>query len=301
MAKGILPADRFGSPLDVSHPALLHVKGPLSGPAGESAGGLVKRHWVVAMVLLVCLAVGSIFAQELGLLGRYDDARYIKQSTEDTNQIVFARLIYNGRIPGYYKNWYTDYPDAEHHLISGLKRLTNLNISDHERAVAINDPDLFRYPFVYTSEPEQMVLTEDDAAIMREYLDRGGFWILDDFWGTFEWQAMERQLRKIIPNVEFKDIPRDHTIFHQFYDIDKIIQVPSLAYAYNGGITWEQDGFVAECKGVWDDNGRLMIVINHNTDLGDAYEHADNPLYPHYFSGFAYRVAINFIMYSLTH
>ena len=135
---------------------------------------------------------------------------------------------------------------------------------------------------------------------MREYLERGGFWILDDFWGSFEWQSMERQLRKILPAAEIKDIPRDHTIFHQFYDIDKIIQVPSLAYAYNG-ITWEQDGFVAECKGVWDDRGRLMIVINHNTDLGDAYEHADNPLYPSYFSGYAYRVAINFILYSLTH
>jgi hypothetical protein len=262
---------------------------------------LVKRFWITATALLIGIAVGTIFAQELGLLGRYDDARYIKQSTEDTNQIVFARLIYNGRIPGYYKNWYTDYPDADHHLIQGLKRLTNLNIADHERAVAINDPDLFRYPFLYTSEPEQMVLTDDDAAILREYLDRGGFWILDDFWGSFEWQAMERQLRKILPMAEIKDIPRDHTIFHQFYDIEKIIQVPSLAYAYNGGITWEQDGFVPECKGVWDDRGRLMIVINHNTDLGDAYEHADNPLYPHYFSGYAYRVAINFILYSLTH
>jgi hypothetical protein len=254
-----------------------------------------------AIVLLICIAAGSIFAQELGLLGRYDDARYIDQPKGETNQIVFARLIYNGRIPGYYKNWYTDYPKADRQLVMGLKRLTNLNISDDERAVAINDPDLFRYPFVYTSEPEQMVLTDEDAAIMREYLARGGFWIMDDFWGSFEWQAMERQLRKILPTAEIKDIPRDHTIFHQFYDIDKIMQVPSLAYAYNGGITWEQDGFTAECKGVWDENGRLMIVINHNTDLGDAYEHADNPLYPNHFSGYAYRVAINYILYSLTH
>lgn len=261
----------------------------------------MKRIWIVAIVLLICVAAGRMFAQELGLLGRYDDARYLDQPKTDTNQIVFARLIYNGRIPGYYKNWYTDYPKADKQLIMGLKRLTNLNIADDERAVAINDPDLFRYPFIYTSEPEQMVLTDEDAAIMREYLARGGFWILDDFWGSFEWSAMERQLRKILPNAEIKDIPRDHTIFHQFFDVDKVMQVPSLAYAYNGGITWEQDGFVAETKGVWDDNGRLMIVINHNTDLGDAYEHADNPLYPYHFSIYAYRVAVNYILYSLTH
>jgi hypothetical protein len=253
------------------------------------------------MLLLCGIAVGTLFAQELGLLGRYDDARYIDQPKGETSQIVFTRLIYNGRIPGYYKNWYTDYPAAGHHLIEGLKRLTNLNIADQERVVAINDPDLFRYPFIYTSEPEQMVLTDQDAAIMREYLGRGGFWIMDDFWGSFEWQAMERQLRKILPTVEIKDIPRDHPIFHQFYDIDKIIQVPSLAYVFNGGITWEQDGFVAECKGVWDDHGRLMIVINHNTDLGDAYEHADNPQYANKFGGYAYRIAINFILYALSH
>jgi hypothetical protein len=261
----------------------------------------VKRFLVIAMLLVAGIAVGRIFAQELGLLGRYDDARYLKQSTSDTNQIVFTRLIYNGRTPGYYKNWYTDYPEAGYHLILGLKRLTNLNIADQERAIAINDPDLFRYPFVYTSEPEEMVLSDADAAVLREYLSRGGFWIMDDFWGSFEWQSMERQLRKILPTVEIKDIPRDHPIFHQFYDIDQIIQVPSLAYAFNGGIAWEKDGFVAECKGVWDDQGRLMIVINHNTDLGDAYEHADNPAYPHHFSAFAYRVAINFILYSLSH
>jgi len=299
LAQSISSIRRAGSPPLVSHPALLHVEGPVFRSAGESAGGLVKRGFIFALLLLVSLA--TIFAQEIGLLGRYDDARYIEQPKQDTNQIVFARLIYNGRIPGYYKNWYTDYPKADRQLIMGLKRLTNLNIADYERAVAINDPDLFRYPFIYTSEPEQMVLTEQDAAIMREYLERGGFWILDDFWGSFEWQSMERQLRKILPDAEIKDIPREHTIFHQFYDIDKIIQVPSLAYVYNGGITWEQDGFVAECKGVWDDRGRLMIVINHNTDLGDAYEHADNPQYPHYFSGYAYRLATNLILYSLTH
>jgi hypothetical protein len=261
----------------------------------------VKRRRLFAVLLLGLIASVVVAAQEIEFFGRYEDARMIRVWPEDGSQVVFARLIYNGRIPGYYKNWYTDYPEAEENLILGLKRLTNLNIADHSRAVALNDPDLFRYPFIYTSEPEQMVFTDQDAATMREYLERGGFWILDDFWGSFEWAAMERQVKKVLPTAEIKDIPMDHTIFHQFYDIDKIIQVPSLAYAFNGGITWEQDGFVATCKGIWDDHGRLMVVINHNTDLGDAYEHADNPLYPNDFSGYAYRLAINFILYSLTH
>jgi hypothetical protein len=260
----------------------------------------VKRFWIAALLMGI-VAVTALFAQELALLGRYDDARWIVQPKDDTNQIVFARLIYNGRIPGYYKNWYTDYPKSDQLLIQGIKRLTNLNIAEHERAIAITDPDLFRYPFLYTSEPEQMVLTDQDAAIMREYLARGGFWVLDDFWGSFEWETMARSMRKILPDAEIKDIPHNHPIFHVMYDIDKIIQVPSLAYVYNGGVTWEQDGFVGECKGIWDEHGRLVVVINHNTDLGDAYEWADEPKYPNYFSSYAYRLAINFIVYSLTH
>jgi hypothetical protein len=228
---------------------------------------MVKRFWIAAILLAALIVVG-LFAQEPMLIGRYDDGVYIDQPKEDTNQFIFARLIYNGRIPGYYKNWYTDYPKSDRTLIAGIQRLTNLNVADRERAVAVTDPDLFKYPFLYTSEPEQMVLTDKDAAIMREYLARGGFWMMDDFWGSFEWASMERQLRKILPNAEIKDIPRDHPIFHTFYDIDKIMQVPSLAYVFNGGITWEQDGFSAECKGVWDDSGRLVVMINHNTDLG---------------------------------
>src|SRR6185369_15486813 len=148
------------------------VEGSVSWPAGESAGGLVKRAWMGAIVLLICIAAGSIFAQELGLLGRYDDARYIDQPKGETNQIVFARLIYNGRIPGYYKNWYTDYPKCDEQLIMGIKRLTNLHIADHEVAIPLTDPNLFKYPFLYSSEVGQLVFTDEDAAIMREYLSR---------------------------------------------------------------------------------------------------------------------------------
>ena len=95
--------------------------------------------------------------------GRYDDVKLVPHNfTQETNQFVFTRLIYNGRIPGYYKNWYTDYPRADRHLIDVLKRLTNMNIANEERVIPINDPDLFKYPLVYSSEVEQMVLTDED-------------------------------------------------------------------------------------------------------------------------------------------
>jgi hypothetical protein len=239
--------------------------------------------------------------EELNLLGNYEDAKRISQEKELTNKFVFVRLIYNGRIPGYIKNWYTDYPKGDEQLIWALSRLTHLDVAEHPRAIAITDPELFRHPFVYTSEPGQMVLSSEDAEIMREYLNRGGFWMLDDFWGSFEWGNMAAEMRKVLPNAEIRDIPMSHEIFHQFFDVKRLTQVPSLAYLVNGGITHEQDGFTPECKGIWDDKGRLVVVINHNTDLGDAYEWMDLKEYPYEFSSYAYRIAVNTFMYALSH
>ena len=111
----------------------------------------MRRALVVASIALALLAAAGVFAQQnLGLLGRYDDARFVDQNKQTTNQFVFTRLIYNGRIPGYIKNWYTDWPAADRQLIMGIQRLSNLNIADRERLIPLNDPDLFEYPFLYT-------------------------------------------------------------------------------------------------------------------------------------------------------
>ena len=261
----------------------------------------MKRRGIAVLVGIV-LTLGTVFAQqEMNFLGRYDDIKQIQQDLKKNNQFVFARLIYNARIPGYYKNWFTDYPKGDETLIMGIKRLTNLNIVDHPVAIPLTDPRLFQYPFLYSSEVGQMVLNDEDAKIMREYLERGGFWMVDDFWGGLEMDSFLAQFHKIVPNATIGDLPKDHPIFHMFYDISNIVQVPSAAYIFNGGIIHEQDGFAGECKGIWDENGRLLVVVNHNTDLGDGYEWADDPRYPNYFSGYAYRVAINTFLYALSH
>jgi len=258
------------------------------------------RLFAAAFAVILTVAGVLLSQNELGYFGNYQDAKRIQQGPLPSNQIILARLIYNGRIPGHYKNWYTDYPKADRLLIQGLKRLTTLDIADQGRVVAINDPELFRYPLVYSSEVGQMTLTMEDAAIMREYLLRGGFWFMDDFWGSTEWASLEAQMKKVFPALEIKDIPLNHPVFHSFFDIDEVMQVPSLAYVYYG-VTYEQDGFEGECKGIFDEKGRLMVVINHNTDLGDAYEWADDPEYPMRFTGYAYRHALNIILYALSH
>src|ERR1700704_2496062 len=121
------------------------------------AQAIVKRFAAAFAVLIT--AAGVLLSQnDLGFEGKYEDAKRILQLPAGHNEFLFARLIYNGRIPAYYKNWYTDYPKADRLLIQGLKRLTTLDIADQGRVVAINDPGLFGYPFVYSSEVGQMML-----------------------------------------------------------------------------------------------------------------------------------------------
>jgi hypothetical protein len=290
------------------------------------------KHPALAALLVVVLAAGFLLAQDelapptfrdrpvsrarlaeievivandersKGFAGNYDDAKELVQEKGNTNQFVFVRLIYNGRIPFYLKNWYTDYPKGDKQLVHALRRLTQLDVAEGQRAMTIIDPELFKFPFVYTSEPGQMVLSPKDAEIMREYLQRGGFWMLDDFWGSFELGNMAAELKKVLPDAEIKDIPLDHPLFNTVFKVDRLTQVPSAAYFFNpGNITWEQDGFVPGCKGIWDKDGRLVVVINHNTDLGDAYQWMDLPEYPYEFSSYAYRVAVNTIVYALSH
>ena len=97
--------------------------------------------------------------------------------------------------------------------------------------------------------------------------------MIDDFWGTYEWQVFESEILRVFPEYPIVDIPLDHPIFNQVYKIEEIIQVPNLPNA-QGGPTWERDGYYPAVRGIFDDQGRLMVVINWNTDLGDAWEWA---------------------------
>src|SRR3989344_5061185 len=109
--------------------------------------------------------------------------------------VTFVRLIYNGRIPGYIKNWYTDYPKGDQALVAMLGRSTGAQIAEEPRAIPILHPDLFNYPMVYSLEAGQMLLDDPQRKRMREYLERGGFWMIDDFWGTHEWDNFESEMR----------------------------------------------------------------------------------------------------------
>ncbi|HSF16855.1 MAG TPA: DUF4159 domain-containing protein [Vicinamibacteria bacterium] len=219
-----------------------------------------------------------------------------------SRQFYFTRAAYTG----YYRfrdfrSWSVDFPKADRQFLIGLKRLTNLDAYEFENPVQLTDPSLGQYPFLYTVEVGYMALTEGEVEGLRRYLKAGGFLVVDDFWGTFEYENFQTQFQRILPGYPIVDIPLSHPIFSCFYDVKEIVQVPNVGQGMQGGPTWESDGYYPSVKGIFDESGRLMVVINWNTDLGDAWEWAENPYYPLKFSTYAYQMGVNFIIYAMSH
>jgi uncharacterized protein DUF4159 len=198
--------------------------------------------------------------------------------------------------------WAMDNPGADCKFMGGIHRLTGLHVYPNPHMMAITDPDLFKFPYAYIVEPGGMSLTEKEASRLREYLLRGGFIHVDDFWGGWERRNFEAQMRKVFPERRFEILPLSHAIFHTFFDINEVIQIPGQYQGCAGGETWEQpDERDPRIYGMSDDNGRLMMVVTYNSDLGDAWEYMDLRCYPEKYSGQAYRLGMNFMIYAMTH
>ncbi|HEY2931517.1 MAG TPA: DUF4159 domain-containing protein [Acidobacteriota bacterium] len=257
---------------------------------------MIKRF-----LLVILMAVSAIPADQPARKRTITDSVAGPRSNiPRASRFTFARLIYSGN--GWRGNsWATDYPKADYQLIYGLRKFSELLFIDPEpRVVTLNDPELFRYPFLYAVEVGYMELSDQDAAHLREYLLRGGFLVVDDFHGTYEWQNFYEQIKKVFPEYEPVDLDVSHPIFHCFYDIDKLIQIPGVQYLYSGR-TWEKDGYRARYMGIQDSKGRLMVMINHNVDLGDAWEWAEVRQYAQEYGKLAFQLTSNYIVYSMTH
>jgi hypothetical protein len=135
---------------------------------------------------------------------------------------------------------------------------------------------------------------------MREFLDRGGFFMCDDFHGTEEWDVFIHSMQRVFPDRPIVELDNTDQIFHVIYDLDDRYQVPGWT-PVRRGMTYEYDGYNAKWRGIYDDHGRVMVAICHNMDLGDSWEHADNPQYPQKYSALGIRIGINYVTYSMTH
>lgn len=201
-------------------------------------------------------------------------------------------------------SWSIDYPAADRHFLTALERFSTIDASPAEHAVKLTDPQLRHLPFIYTLEVGGMQLKNAEVEALREYLLTGGFLFVDDFWGSWAWSNFVEQMQTVFPDREIVEIAPSHPIFHVVYDLEEIKQIPNLRNGMSfasKGVTHENDGKEAHVRGIFDDKGRLMVLINWNTDLGDAWEWADHPEYPLHFSTYAFMLGINAVIYAMTH
>ena len=226
-----------------------------------------------------------------------------QRPSHEWHEFYFTRAAYSSYGRGWGgrgRSWSTDYPKSDRQFMTVLKRLTNLDAFDYENAVTLDNPALRRFPFLYALEVGYMNLSDPEVEGLRDYLKAGGFLVIDDFWGSREWAQFEYQMGLVFPNHAIVDLDLDHPVFSTFYEIDEILQVPAYG-RYWGGRTSERDGYVPYVKGIEDDDGRLMVIINWNTDLGDAWEWAEQPDYPLQYSTFAFQMGVNMIIYAMSH
>src|SRR5687767_7638859 len=248
----------------------------------------------------------------------------LSQITPETMpEFYFTRLIYgNGNGPArapildfrcadleageggtQFGGWGTDFPASDCKFMWGVQRLTNIRVYDKSpHLVSANDPKLFNYPYLYIVSPHRMYLVAEEAKNLREYLLRGGFLHVDDFWGLEQRRAVEEEMGKIFPDRQIEKLSLDHEVFRTFFTVDTVMQIPNVTNACNNRQTWEQASETEPMIfGISDDDGRLMVLITYNSDLGDAWEWMDLPCYPQKYSGQAYRMGLNFMIYAMSH
>ena len=214
---------------------------------------------------------------------------------------TFARVRYSSYRGRW--GWETDYPDADLNLSYRLQEMTSLNVDPRGAIVRLTDPELFEYPFIYIVEPGGLTFNEAEVLALRRYLNKGGFLLVDDFWGEYEWENFESEMARVLPDRSWEDVPLEHEIFHIVYDLEEKPIIPSIHTYYRGMRTERYDANDGHYRAYFDDDRRIMVFVCHNTDLGDGWERegVDRGYFERYSEKYAYPLGINIVTYAMTH
>ena len=259
-------------------------------------------------VVFALLVSASLSAPELRAQSAGDE-----DLMQPLAEFHMARMVYQdggARNRGRYgmrRGWWAiDYPEAELHFFGGVSRLTNVAMADDSHHIDLLNPALFDHPWLFAQQVGQggWNPSPEEAANLREYLLKGGFLVIDDFHSEREWPIMANAMAKVLPDFPIVTLdPRRDEVFHVLYDLDTLTQIPGERHLYrsgDGSIQAQLDG-PQRWAGIYDKEGRLMVAINFNMDMGDAWEHADDPYYPEPMTALAYRFGINYLIYAMTH
>ncbi len=218
----------------------------------------------------------------------------------EETEFAFARLRYRSGRRGYYgSRWGIDANKSERQFVEGLRRLTRIHVRSVEHVVDVDSDEIFDWPWLYAVSPGDWVFSDSQALRMRQYFERGGFLVVDDFHNEREWGNFMAGVERILPGSRAVELENDDPIFHTVYDLSERFRVPGLNVVHGDQI--ERGGVVPHWRGVLDDKGRVVIGIWFNMDLGDAWEWADLPEYPERYASLAYRLGVNYVVYAMTH
>ncbi len=215
-------------------------------------------------------------------------------------------------------SWITDFPDSDLNLSFRVQQMTSMRVDPNGRILRLTEKELNDYPWIYMVEPGALLLQEEEVPALRKYLLNGGFLMADDFWGEWQWECFEEQIKRVFPDREFVELPMDHPVFHCVFDLSveknklQVSNGRTGAMSQYNGVTWERhvqrDGSLEECtemhvRAILDDKGRIMVIALHNTDNGDGWEReGENDWFFHEFSEKrAFPLGINIIFYAMTH
>jgi len=269
---------------------------------------------VAALILVLVMAVAATVEGQRrgGGRGGFGVRPAVPEDFDGSWQ--FCRAAFRPNRNGDGAGWSVDYPRADINLSIRLSELTKTTVGffgpeDPKHVVLrLTDPTLFQCGFVMMTEVGAAFIDDQEAETLRNYLLKGGFLWVDDFWGEYAWQAWMEQFQKVLPSAQYpvRDIPKDHPLFRAQFDIaGGVPQIASIGYWLgSGGDTSERgaDSATPHARGVFDANGRLMVLMTHNTDLGDSWEEeASNAQYFYEFSTKGYAFGINVLVYSMTH
>ena len=214
---------------------------------------------------------------------------------------------YDGRV---WERWETDFPQAEQNFAKRINQLTSVVASRQPARRKLTAPNLGDSPLIYMSDVGYMALSAPEMRALRDYLHNGGFLWVDDFWGDAEWASFERAMTGVLPGRRWRVLPSEHPIFHTVFEIEEMPQIPARDFAHRA--TTAEPSWVhrfpagslevATIRAYTDDDGRLMAIATHNTDIADGWERESyGEWYFERFSTQSYRVGINVIVYALTH
>lgn len=262
------------------------------------------------LIGVLVIAAASISADGAQRRGRFAAPLRMAAADQHDGAFHFCRAAYRGG-RGDGGGWGVDYPQADTNLSIRLSELTRAPVSfdaarePNHLVVRITDDALFQCPFVMMTEVGNIYMDAEESARLRDYLLKGGFLWADDFWGSYAWDAWERQLRQVLPANEYPivELPIDHAIFRTHFVVRRVPQIPSINYWMgSGGDTSERgaDSETPTVRAILGPHGRPLVLMTHNTDLGDSWEReGDDPGYFYAFAIDGYALGINVVLYSM--